>query len=100
KGLMPNPKAGTVAEDVEEAIAEIQKGKVEFRADSYGILHNTVGKVSFDETKLVENIQTYLKAVVEAKPKTVKGNYVKGISLASSMGPGVRVDANELLKNL
>ncbi|MCF7846288.1 MAG: 50S ribosomal protein L1 [Candidatus Peribacteraceae bacterium] len=100
KGLMPNPKAGTVTEDFENAIAEIQKGKVEFRADSYGILHNLVGKVSFDDTKLVENIETYLKAVLDVKPKTVKANYFQSISLASSMGPGVKVDANDLIKNL
>jgi large subunit ribosomal protein L1 len=100
KGLMPNPKAGTVTDDFEKAIAEIQKGKVEFRGDSFGILHNLVGKVSFDDAKLIENIETYLRAVLDAKPKAVKANYVRGIALASSMGPGVRVDANEVLKNL
>jgi large subunit ribosomal protein L1 len=100
KGLMPNPKAGTVTPDVEKAIEEVQKGKVEFRADSYGILHNTVGKISFTGDKLIENIKTYLKAVQEVKPKTVKSNYVKGISLASSMGPGVKIDANEIIKNI
>jgi len=97
KGLMPNPKAGTVVEDVASAIAEIQKGKVEFRADSFGILHNIVGKVSFDAEKLEENIKSYLKAVRESKPKVVKSNFVKGISLASSMGPGVRVDLKSVL---
>lgn len=100
KGLMPNPKAGTVTPDVEKAIEEVQKGKVEFRADSYGILHNTVGKVSFATDKLVENIKAYIKAVQEVKPKVVKSNYIKGISLSTSMGPGVKVDANELLKSL
>jgi len=100
KGLMPNPKAGTVTDDFENAIAEIQKGKVEFRGDSFGILHNIVGKVSFDEAKLIENIQTYLKAVLDVKPKTVKANYLRGIALASSMGPSVRVNASELIKNL
>ncbi len=100
KGLMPNPKAGTVTEDFETAIAEIQKGKVEFRGDSFGILHNTVGKVSFDDAKLIENIKAYVKAVLDVKPKAVKANYVRGIALASTMGPGVRVDANQLLKNL
>ncbi len=97
KGLMPNPKAGTVVEDVEIAIAEIQKGKVEFRADSFGILHNIVGKVSFDVEKLEENIKSYLKAVREAKPKAIKSNFIKGISLASSMGPGVKVDLKSIL---
>lgn len=94
KGLMPNPKAGTVTPDIEKAIAEIQKGKVEFRSDAYGILHNVVGKVSFDESKLLENIQTYLKAVLEAKPKAVKTNYLTSIALATSMGPGIKVEAS------
>jgi len=100
KGLMPNPKAGTVTEDVGSAIAEIQKGKVEFRADSFGILHNIVGKVSFDTEKLVENIQIYLRAVLDVRPKTVKSNYLKGISLATSMGVGIKVDVNETIKNV
>ncbi len=97
KGLMPNPKAGTVVENVETAIAEIQKGKVEFRADSFGILHNIVGKVSFDAEKLEENIKSYLKAVADTKPKAVKSNFMKSISLASSMGPGVKVDLKSIL---
>ncbi|MFH0834530.1 MAG: 50S ribosomal protein L1 [Patescibacteria group bacterium] len=100
KGLMPNPKAGTVTEDIEKALAEIQKGKVEFRGDSFGILHNLVGKASFEEKKLIENIEAYLKAVLEAKPKAVKANYVRGIALASSMGPGIKLDANSIIKNL
>jgi len=100
KGLMPNPKAGTVTEDFETAIAEIQKGKVEFRADSFGILHNMVGKVSFDDVKLAENIKAYLKAVANAKPKTVKSNYFKGIAIATSMGVGIKIDVNTILKSL
>ncbi|MFH0776375.1 MAG: 50S ribosomal protein L1 [Patescibacteria group bacterium] len=100
KGLMPNPKAGTVTEDIEKSLAEIQKGKVEFRGDSFGILHNLVGKVSFEDKKLIENIEAYLRAVLEAKPKAVKANYIRSIALASSMGPGVKVDANTVLKNL
>lgn len=100
KGLMPNPKAGTVTPDIEQAILEIQKGKVEFRNDGYGILHNMIGKVSFDEAKLAENLKAYLRAILEAKPKTVKGIYIKSLSLASSMGPGIIVDANEALKEI
>lgn len=100
KGLMPNPKAGTVTPDIGNAIAEIQKGKVEFRNDSFGILHNLVGKVSFDEAKLIENIKTYLKAVNESKPKTVKGAFIQSISLASSMGPGIRLDAAGVIREL
>jgi large subunit ribosomal protein L1 len=100
KGLMPNPKAGTVTEDVEKSIAEIQKGKVEFRADSYGIIHNIVGKVSFDTDKIVENIKSYLKAVADSKPKAVKSNYFKGMYLTTSMGPSVKVDLSGTIKNL
>jgi large subunit ribosomal protein L1 len=91
KGLMPNPKAGTVTPNFVKAIKEIQKGRVEFRNDAAGILHNAVGKVSFEQAKLVENLNTYFKAVSEAKPKAVKGALITGIALASSMGPGVRV---------
>ena len=100
KGLMPNPKAGTVTPDVEKAIGEIQKGKVEFRNDSYGILHNIVGKVSFSAEQLTENLKTYLKAIADAKPKTLKGNYILSVSLATTMGPGIKLDANETFKNL
>ncbi|MFH1375607.1 MAG: 50S ribosomal protein L1, partial [Patescibacteria group bacterium] len=100
KGLMPNPKAGTVTPDVEKAIKEIQKGKVEFRNDSYGILHNTIGKVSFSVEQLIENLKTYLKAIQEVKPKTVKGNYIIGVALSTTMGPGIKLDNNEALKNL
>lgn len=100
KGLMPNPKAGTVVEDIAKAIAEIQKGKVEFRNDSYGILHNIIGKVSFDEAKLIENLKAYLRAVLDMKPKTIKGNYIKSLALTTSMGPSIRVDVNEVLKSI
>lgn len=100
KGLMPNPKAGTVTPDIGNAIAEIQKGKVEFRNDSFGILHNLVGKVSFDDAKLIENIKTYLRAVNESKPKAVKGAFIQSISLASSMGPGIRIDAAGVIREL
>lgn len=100
KGLMPNPKAGTVVEDIEKAIAEIQKGKIEFRNDSYGILHNIIGKVSFDAEKLAENLKTYLRVVLDHKPKSVKGNYIKSISLTTSMGPGIKLDVNETTKSV
>ena len=100
KGLMPNPKAGTVTDDVAGAIAEIQKGKVEFRTDKAGHVHNVVGKVSFDAAKLEENIRTFLRALAESKPKTIKGALVLSLALASSMGPGVKVDANETMRSL
>jgi len=96
KGLMPNPKAGTVTTDIKATITEIQKGKVEFRADSYGILHNIVGKVSFENSKLVENLKAYLHAVRDAKPKTVKCVYFKSLSITTSMGPGIKIDPKEI----
>jgi large subunit ribosomal protein L1 len=92
KGLMPNPKAGTVTPDIEKAIEEINKGKVEFRNDSYGILHNLIGKTSFDADKLAANLKAYIAAVNEVKPKGVKGTYIERVILATSMGPSVRVD--------
>lgn len=99
KGLMPNPKAGTVTPDFAAAIAEIQKGKIEFRNDSFGILHNIVGKVSFDDAKLLENLRVYFRAVTETKPKTVKSNFIRTIALATSMGPSVRVEVSSILKD-
>lgn len=95
KGLMPNPKAGTVTPDVGKAIAEIKKGKVEFRNDKDGNLHNVVGKVSFSSEDLAENLKTYLKAIVDHKPKDLKGTYIKSITLTTTMGPAVKIDTKE-----
>lgn len=92
KGLMPSPKAGTVAPDFENVINELKKGKVEFKNDKNGILHNTFGKVSFGKDKLLENLKTFVKAVADAKPSGIKGAYVKSISVATSMGPSIRLD--------
>jgi large subunit ribosomal protein L1 len=92
-GMMPNPKAGTVTPDVGGAIADIMKGQVEFRNDKQGNLHNVVGKVSFDDKKLLENLQTYLKAVMDKKPSGVKGNFIKSMTLTTSMGPGIKLDS-------
>lgn len=100
KGLMPNPKAGTVTDNIEQAIAEIQRGKVEFRADKAGILHNIVGKVSFDAAKLEENVKAYIRAVNDVKPKAVKGTFINAIHLTTSMGPSVKVDHADLLRSL
>lgn len=97
RGLMPNPKAGTVTPDVKKTVSEIRKGKVEFRTDKFGILHNIFGKVSFDEKKLEENLKTFLKAVLEMKPSGTKGTYVKSISVTTTMGPGVRLDVSKAL---
>lgn len=100
KGLMPNPKAGTVTTDVSATIGEIIKGKVEFRMDKLANVHNIFGKVSFAEDKLEENLKAFLKAIVAAKPAGAKGIFVKSITLKTSMGPAVKLDANKTLAGL
>ncbi len=92
RGLMPNPKTGTVTTDVANAVREVKAGKVEFRVDKTGVIHVPVGKVSFDATKLVENATTLLNAVIKAKPSAAKGKYVKSVTVCSTMGPGVALD--------
>ena len=100
KGLMPNPKAGTITMEVAKTVAEIKKGKVEFRNDKLCNLHNVIGKASFDGAKLADNLKAYLKAVMENKPKDVKGTFINSITLATTMGPGVKIDHLDALKNL
>ena len=94
KGLMPNPKAGTVTMDVTKAIAEIKAGKIEYRLDKSNIIHCPIGKASFTKEQLMENYDALMAAIVKAKPAAVKGQYLKSISIATSMGPGVKVIAN------
>ena len=94
RGLMPNPKTGTVTMDVEKAIAEVKAGRVEYRTDSFGIIHGVIGKVSFSEEDLMENLNAFVSAILRVKPATVKGDYVKSISIASTMGPGIKVENN------
>ena len=94
KGLMPNPKTGTVTMDTKKAVEDIKKGMVEYRADSYGIIHLPVGKVSFDSKKLVENISYLMGVIIKAKPTTVKGNYINSIVISNTMGPGIKIDKN------
>jgi large subunit ribosomal protein L1 len=96
RGLMPNPKTGTVTFDVAKAIKETKAGKVEFRVDKAGIVHCPIGKIQFDATKLAENAHAVIDAVVKAKPAAAKGKYVKKITLTSTMGPGILVDLLEL----
>lgn len=97
RGLMPNPKTGTVTMDVKTAVQETKAGKVEYRVDKTGVIHAPVGKVSFDAAKLSENTKVLVDAVVKAKPSTSKGRYVKKVNLAATMGPGVLLDELSLL---
>ncbi len=92
RGLMPNPKTGTVTMDVKNAIQETKAGKVEYRVDKTGVIHSPVGKVSFNEANLLENTKTLINAVIKAKPTTAKGRYLKKINLAATMSPGVLLD--------
>ncbi len=91
KGLMPNPKSGTVTMDVTRALKDIKAGKVEYRLDKQNIIHVAIGKVSFGDQKLYENFQTLIGAIIKAKPATSKGQYIRSLTLASTMGPGVKV---------
>ncbi len=97
RGLMPNPKSGTVTPDVAKAVKEVKAGKIEFRVDKDGIVHATVGKASFEKEKLVDNINTFLGTIIRLKPATAKGQYVKSIAISTTMGPGVHIDRAELV---
>ena len=94
KGLMPNPKTGTVTMDVKKAVEEVKAGRVEYRTDSFGNIHGVIGKVSFSEADLLENLDAFVAQILRIKPATVKGEYVKNISISSTMGPGIKVENN------
>ena len=94
KGLMPNPKTGTVTTDTKTAVQDVKKGRVEYRTDSYGNVHVILGKVSFDSKKLVENLNAFVALIVKSKPATVKGKYILNVAVSSTMGPGVKIDIN------
>ncbi len=96
KGLMPNPKSGTVTMDVAKAIAEIKAGKIEYRLDKTNIIHCPIGRVSFGQEKLAENFKTLMDAVVKAKPSAAKGQYLKSVTIASTMGPGIRINTTRI----
>ena len=98
KGLMPNPKTGTVTMTPGKTVEDVKKGMVEYRADSYGNIHAVIGKVSFDDNKLAENLSYLVEVIVKAKPAAVKGKYITNISISSTMGPGIKVDQNSFDK--
>ena len=93
KGLMPNPKTGTVTMDVKKAVEDVKKGRVEYRTDSFGNVAVLVGKVSFDDAKLVENINAFVSLINKTKPSTVKGKYILNVAVSTTMGPGIKVDS-------
>ncbi len=94
KGLMPNPKTGTVTLDTAKAVADVKKGRVEYRTDSYGNIHVIIGKVSFEDSKLIENLEAFVSLIIKSRPAVVKGKYIKNISVSSTMGPGIKIDVN------
>ena len=94
KGLMPNPKTGTVTMDTTKAVTDIKKGMVEYKTDSYGNVHTVIGKVSFDDAKLLENLNYVVSTIAKSKPSVVKGKYILNISVSSTMGPGIKLDQN------
>ena len=96
RGMMPNPKVGTVTPDIGKAIKEMKKGKVEFRVEKAGILHAPLGRLSFDSAKIIDNAKAFMDAVQKAKPAVAKGQYIKKVSLSSSMGQGLKINQNDL----
>lgn len=94
KGLMPNPKTGTVTTDVEKAVNEVKAGRVEYRTDTFGNIHGIIGNTNFTEEQLLENLNAFMSVLIKAKPSTVKGDYIKNISIATTMGPGIKIITN------
>ena len=100
RGLMPNPKSGTVTMDIGKAVEEVKKGKIDFKVDKYGIIHSSIGKVSFDEEKIVDNVREFFMTIMKLKPSSAKGTYVKSIYLSSTMSAGIKLDPKAIeLKN-
>jgi len=92
RGLMPNPKSGTVTMEIGKAVEEVKKGKIDFKVDKYGIIHTSIGKVSFDETKIIENAKEFIQTILKLKPTAAKGTYIRSIYLSSTMSPGIKLD--------
>ncbi len=100
KGVMPNPKAGTVSDNIVKTITELKAGRLEYRNDKQGNIHSIFGKISFKEEDLINNLKSFLNVIKEARPSGVKGNYIKSITLTTTMGPGIKLDVNEVMKGL
>lgn len=100
RGLMPNPKSGTVTFEVGKAIEEIKKGRIEYRCDEYGIVHGCIGKASFEKEKILQNLSSFMESIIKAKPSAAKGQYIKTITLSSTMGKGVKIDPKLMKKAL
>jgi len=98
KGLMPNPKTGTVTTDVVKAVNDVKAGRVEYRTDSFGNVHSIIGKVSFTEEQLLENLDAFMSTIIKAKPSSVKGDYIKNIAITTTMGPGIKIITNSFDK--
>ena len=96
RGLMPNPKIGTVTKDIAKAVTEVKAGKIEFRVEKNGIIHNIIGKVSFSKEKIVENAKVFVNAILKARPQATKGVYMKKVTMASTMGPGIKLDKSSI----
>ena len=96
RGLMPNPKVGTVTADISKAVEEAKAGKIEFRVDKSGIIHNSIGKLSFEKDKIIENARVFVDAIVRAKPQASKGVYMKKVTITSTMGPGIKLDRSRI----
>ena len=96
RGLMPNPKIGTVTKDIAKAVTEVKAGKIEFRVEKNGIIHNIIGKVSFSKEKIVENAKIFVNAILKAKPQATKGVYMKKVTMTSTMGPGIKLDKSSI----
>jgi large subunit ribosomal protein L1 len=96
RGLMPNPKSGTVTIEIGKAVTEVKQGKIDFKVDKYGIVHTSIGKVSFDENKIVENIREFMAMIMKLKPTTAKGTYIKSVYLSSTMSKGIKLDTRTI----